>query len=222
MGFKPHAIGGQRKCIEACQTASACQYCFHRIGQSSQRVLLDSLKIVANDGEMNGDEGLLLPSTPGTYLACYYESAASFRDDLPMVCSEAFTVIEEMVDACGDCGAADGLRCLGCDGVPFSGALLDACGACQVPFPLCLLRTPLLVKLILMSVIFLVARATILAALTARARRMGLKFWIPAGCAVATGRRAPRFFFSLLERVCGCGGALLTDMVTRGPANTSR
>ena len=166
---------------------------------------------------MNGDEGLLLPSTPGTYLACYYESAASFHADLPMVCSDAFTVREEVVDVCGDCGAAS-LRCLGCDGVPFSGALLDACGVCQVPFPLCPLHTPLLVKLILVSVIFSVARVMGQRAPIAMESRMAW-LWLTAR---TTGRRAPRFFVSLLERVCGCGCALLTDMVTRGPANTSR
>jgi hypothetical protein len=51
----------------------------------------------------DGDPGLSLPPSPGTYRVCYFRSLEAYAARLPVVCSDVLEVVRGAVDTCGIC-----------------------------------------------------------------------------------------------------------------------
>ena len=51
----------------------------------------------------DGDRGLSVPDSPGTYRVCYFRTLEAYAARLPMVCSDALEVVRGAVDTCGIC-----------------------------------------------------------------------------------------------------------------------
>ena len=51
----------------------------------------------------DGDRGLSVPDSPGTYRLCYFRTLEAYAARLPVVCSDVLEVVGGAVDTCGIC-----------------------------------------------------------------------------------------------------------------------